>query len=134
MRAILSFITNHGLFLFEQYGFRFVDSLYSKSFGGDAYITLKSENLKIRLVYDRAQLFMDFCGNNSRKEHWFSIDLIVQLLTEEIQQSSLLDERYANFIAKNMDAIIEAFSDANVEATQSSLNKLAKQRAKRLFG
>jgi len=134
MKVILTFIINHCLFLFESYGFRFIDSLYSKSFGGDAYVTLESENMQIRFIYDRAQLLLDFSSNKGKKPVWYSVDLISQLITGKIESSSLLDSHYAKFLKENFDEIIQLFSEKNVDSTIQELKKLAKERAKRLFG
>lgn len=134
MKEILIFIINNCLFLFERYGFRFVDSLYSKSFGGDAYITIESEDIKMRFVFDRAQLLLEFSGKKARSNTWFSIDLISQFILGKIEGTSLLDERYAKFLVENMDVISDAFSEKKVESTIKELNKLARERAKRMFG
>lgn len=133
MKEILIFIINNCLLLFERYGFRFVDSLYSKSFGGDAYITIESEDIKMRFVFDRAQLLLEFSGKKARSNTWFSIDLISQFILGKIEGTSLLDERYAKFLVENMDVISDAFSEKKVESTIKELNKLARERAKRMF-
>jgi hypothetical protein len=136
MKVILTFILNHCLFLFENYGFRFVDSLYSDSFGGDAYVTLESEYIKMRFVYDRAQLTLEFASRKKQKASWcwYSIDLISQFITGKIESSSLLDVRYARFLLENMGKIVDAFSDENIDRTLDELDKFARARAKRLFG
>jgi hypothetical protein len=134
MKTILTFILNHCLFLFEDYGFRFVDSLFSKSFGGDAYITLESENIKMRFTFDRRQLLLEFSSRIKSKSSWFSIDLISQLITGVVETSSLVDDYYAKFLEKNMGAINEAFQDENVEHSILELTKFAKERAKHMFG
>jgi len=134
MQTILIFILNHCLFLFDRYGFRFVDSLCSKSFGGDAYITLESENIKMRFTYDRAQLLLEFSTCKTHKENWFSIDLIAQLVTGKVHSTSLLDDYYGQFLIKNMDAVSKAFLKENIESTLHELSRLAKERAKRMFG
>lgn len=134
MQTILNFILNHCLFLFDRNAFRFVDSICSKSFGGDAYITLESEDIKMRFVYDRAQLLLVFSSSKSSKEKWFSIDLIAQLVTRQVHTTSLVDDYYAKFLVDNIGAISEAFSVANMESTVRKLTKLANERAKRMFG
>lgn len=134
MKIILTFILDHCLFLFEQHGFIFIDSSCSKSFGGDAHVTLKSGELKMRFVYDRGQLLIDFMNTSLRKERWFSIDLIAQLLTGQIQQSAVMNEYYVQFISVNMPAIIDAFSQESIETTRRQLSEFAKVRADRMFG
>ena len=134
MQTILNFILNHGLFLFDKYGFRFADSLCSKSFGGDSYVTLEFTKIKMRFVYDRSQFFIDFSDSRARKEKWFSIDLIAQLITGEIQATSLVDDSTARFLIENMSAISEAFSKERIDSTLHELVNLSKERAKRMFG
>lgn len=133
MKKILNFIINHCLFLFEKYGFRFIDSLYSKSFGGDAYITLESEIMKIRFTLDRGQFFIDFASSKKHKSSWYSIDLISQFITGRVELTSVIDSHYTHFFVENMAVIYDYFSEENVEETLNKLTKLAKERAKRLF-
>ncbi|MGD2092869.1 MAG: hypothetical protein PVH61_42295 [Candidatus Aminicenantes bacterium] len=134
MKVILTFILNHCLYLFEKYGFRFVDSLYSKSFGGDAYVTLESESMRMIFTYDRAQLLLEFSSKKKKKSNLYSIDLISQFITGKVEYSALLDARYARFLLENMEKIVDAFSEENFEQTLTELNKLEKQRSKRMFG
>ena len=134
MKVILTFILNHCLYLFEKYGFRFVDSLYSNSFGGDAYVTLESDSMKMLFTYDRAQLLLEFASTKTKKLRWYSIDIISQFITGKVEYSALLDDRYARFLANNMEKIVNAFSEENIERTLTELNKLAKETTKRMFG
>jgi hypothetical protein len=122
------------MFLFEKYEFRFVDSLYSKSFGGDAYVTIESENMKMRFTLDRGQLLLEFASRKRQKSKWYSIDLISQLVTGKVETTALLDDHYAQFLVESIEEILNLFSEKNLERTLQELSKLEKARAKRLFG
>jgi hypothetical protein len=134
MKTILTYLVRHCLYLFDDYGFRFADSTCSKSFGGDASVTIKSPKLLFRFTYDRGQLLLEIASTKIRRSAWYSIDLISQLVTGNVESSALLDKRYARFLHDNIESICKLFSDKQLDATVHALNKMAKERAKRLFG
>lgn len=134
MRTILTFILNHCLFLFEHYGFKFADSSYSPSFGGDAEVIVVSTNIKLRFVFDRSQLLLQFASPQSKNPTWYSIDLISQIITGNVESSAVLNERYALFLVENFEKIIVLFSPEKIEDTHVILKRMAQERAKRLFG
>jgi len=133
MKEILTFLINNRDYLFNEYGFRFVDSMVSESFGGDSYVILENDSVRIRLVSDRNQLFLDFQPKINCKE-WYSIDMVNQYLTGEIKESAELDVHYEDFLSKEMADIINIFSGEECALTLIELKKLEKERAKRTFG
>lgn len=134
MDAILNFILTHLSFLYKEFKFVFVDSLVSDSFGGDAYLVLSSENLKLRFVSDRDQLFLEFQSKIAEgKNSWHSIDVIKQLTTNEICDNAILDENHARFLKAKFPEIYRLFFSENAKETIIKLKKLEKERAKRMF-
>jgi hypothetical protein len=135
MDEILQFLLIHASFLYKEFGFRFVDSRVSSSFGGDAWLVLANETIRFRLVRDRGQLFGDFqeATSNSNAE-WFSIDIVRQHLTGESQLFSELDSNNADFLRNRLSDIQQLFKQEVLSDTKKSLHKLEAKRAKQLFG
>jgi hypothetical protein len=135
MTDILRFLIECLNFLYAPGRYRFVDSGTSTSFGGDAFLVLESGAMRIRLIRDRGQLFMDFQASGERGEmDWYSIDVVRRLLTGERQESAELTPDYARFLEKHLDEIEMRFSDGEISATRTALKELEKTRAKELFG
>lgn len=135
MTEILMFLAQHCSFLYERYEFRFVDSMVSSSFGGDAYVVLQSSDVRIRFVKDRGQFFLDLQSvGDPRKDKWYSFDLIRQLLIGGNEQRPFMEAANAEFLKSNIDEILDAFSSTSMPSTANRLRQLEKARAKRLFG
>lgn len=132
MNDLLTYLVSHLSFLYNDYEARFVDSQVR---GPDALLVLEVGELRVRLVRDRSQIFVDFksCGNPS-EDDWASFDIIRQLLTGEIVDDAVMDEEKARFIQDHFAAIIDAFRSGNRGETEKKLHKFKQARAKRLFG
>jgi hypothetical protein len=130
MTAILEFLVAHLAFLYAPGRYRFVDSGSVESFG-NAYLDLESDTMRLRMIHDRSQLFLDFApldGND-----WFSLDVVRRLLTGERQESSELSPDYAAFLEREIGEIERRFRDERDE-TVRALKELERVRAKELFG
>ena len=132
MNELLNFLISNFAFLYNDYDARFTDSRVQ---GLNAMLVLEMSDLRLRFVRDRSQLFLDFQSNQQPQEdNWFSYDVVRQLITKEIVDSALLDEKKAKFVRDNIKVIAKAFSEKNKLATEKTLHKFEKARAKRLFG
>lgn len=135
MIQILRYLIEHCEFLFEPGRYRFVDSLVAPSFGGDAYVVLTSDTLRLQFVLDRGELSLDFQPVSYKIDSvWFSVDLIQRLLTGERQDTAELTAETGAFLRENLDEIEGRFAPANVDATVTALDRLKAVRAKELFG
>jgi hypothetical protein len=77
MTQILAFIATHMGFLWQGAHFRIVGSEVTTSNGGDAYLMVESDVLRMRFVRDRGQLLLDFQPSaRGPSSSWFSVDLI----------------------------------------------------------
>jgi hypothetical protein len=132
MDDILKFILAYCSFLYKDWGFKFIDSEVSKSFGGDSFLVLAINGLQVRFVRDRGQLFFDFKPDNTKV--WYSIDLMRELINEEGEFHSLMDEENAIFLRDNFKKILNLFSSENLSETEKRLDELKVIRSKKLFG
>ena len=81
MNLILAFIAAHMGYLWDGARYRITGSEVSTSNGGDALLLVESEELRLRFVRDRGQLFLDFQPSFSSPDGaWFSIDLVLSLI------------------------------------------------------
>ncbi len=131
MTAILEFLVAHLAFLYAPGRYRFVDSLTSESFGGDAYLVLEGDALRLRFISDRGQLLLHFEPLDGKES--YSIDLLRRLLTGERQETAELSPDYAAFLERELGEIERRFRDERDE-TERALQELMRVRAKELFG
>lgn len=134
MDEILRFLLQHGSFLYKEFGFRFVDSQVSNAFGGDAFLILAKDTVRLRLVRDRGQLFADFQETPSNGKEWFSIDIVRKYIAKEHEYFSELDSNNAKFLRERLPDIEAAFRPATFDKIRREFQKLEKERAKSLFG
>ena len=135
MEKILIFLLKNLSFLYENYNFKFVDSEVSSSFGGDAYLTLESENMQVRIVNDRDQLYLEFRSiKHDKPNDWHTSDIIYQMITNQIIGTSLLDSKVASLIKDKFATICESFYPENAEKSVSRFKILERERSKRMFG
>jgi hypothetical protein len=71
-----SSIDRHFPYLFEKWGFEFIDP--EKNFGGNV-VMAQSECLRIRFIRDRADFFVDV-GPAGKPERWIELFKIIDLL------------------------------------------------------
>ncbi|MEJ2249122.1 MAG: hypothetical protein P8Y97_05605 [Candidatus Lokiarchaeota archaeon] len=130
IEKILQYLIKYCSFLYAPNKFRFVNSMSSESFG-NAFLILEHENLRLRFIKDRDQLFLDFQSTTkNRKNEWFSIDIVKQLITDKIEPSSEMDSEKAEFLRTNLDEIQRLFSPTNIENTFKKLKELERERMK----
>lgn len=133
MHQILSFIVEHMRFLWEGAKYQIAESKVATSFGGDAFLIIESEALRLRFVSDRSQLFLDVRPNGfktSSTYDWYSIDLVRGAVSGSHEVSSILDESYATFFRVNQAEIERRFSSENWSTTRRELKKLKARRTK----
>lgn len=120
-------------FLFSANQFQIIDSSSSESFG-NAFLILERGDLRLQFIKDRDQIFLDFQPSSRKgKLNWYSIDIVKQMITGEIETSAEIISRNIEFLKNNLDKIEQLFSKTYVEDTIKKLKKLERERAKRLF-
>lgn len=134
MDEILKFLLKYCRDLYNKYAFKFVDSGVFENHG-NSFLILENENLQIRFILDRSQLFLDFHSKfDKKKDNWYSFDLIRQLFTEEENYHSIMDEQNGQFMQEHLEKILTLFKQETAENTLTKLKSLEKKRAKVLFG
>jgi hypothetical protein len=132
---LLDHLVKYWSFLWVSARHRITGSLVSTSFGGDAYLTVASDALRLRFVRDRGQLFLDLqAAWAETTAEWYSVDLVSRLVTGQRQASGELNEEYVAFVRDRLPEIESLFSDKEFGTTKVELDKLKNLRAKDMFG
>ena len=71
---------------------------------------------------------------DDRQDKWYFFNLIRNLITKESSDNEIMDYDNGKFIENNIDDILSLFKKENVKKTLKALDKLEKERGKRLWG
>jgi hypothetical protein len=136
MQVLLHHLVKYWSFLWASARYRIVDSMVSTSFGGDAFLVIASDELRLRFVRDKGQLFLEvqppWAGKTAE---WYSVDLVYRLIIGQRQESAELSEEYVAFMQARLPEIESSFSSKeSFKATKAKLDELKRLRAKEMFG
>ncbi|MCE5327225.1 MAG: hypothetical protein LLG01_12525 [Planctomycetaceae bacterium] len=134
MTEILKFLIASCSFLYQDYGFRFVDS---KTFSTrDAMIILAADGyLRLCFSYEREELLLEVQPDTAEAEDtWWGISLLEELLTGHDVASGLMSHEKAIFLKKHMPDVMRLFDKERVAGTCEKLASLREQRNKKMFG
>ena len=110
MEEFAQYVKKKISFLFSPFQFRIIKSLSSESFG-NALLILEHEDLSIQIVKDRDQIFLDFQPSSKKgKLNWFSIDIVKQMITGNIESSAEMNPQNIEFLKNNLAKIEQLFS------------------------
>jgi hypothetical protein len=122
-------------FIWDTTRYRISDSRVSESFGGDAYVDISSDAVRLRFMRDRGQLFLDVQPVSAGDREWYSIDVVRRHLTGQSPASSELDADYGAFLQEDFAAIENLMADhQNWLVTAAELKRLQRLRSKEIFG
>src|SRR5229473_7422433 len=93
--------------LTSQCGWILDQGLISGPFG-DLALTLRYDNLRMRLVRDRDQWFIEF-SEKSLPSEWYDPALIKEVLTGSIGQDVLSLDQQVTIVAKDWPKVVELF-------------------------
>lgn len=136
MKELLEHLVRYWSFLWAGARYRITDSMVSTQFGSNASLVVASDQLRLRFVRDRGQLFLDVQSPWATKTaEWYSVDLVYRLLTDERQDSAELSEAYVDLFQTRLPEIESLFSTKDsFKTTKPKLDALKALRAKEMFG
>ena len=118
MNKLLEFLMTNFSCLYNDLGCRFADSQVR---GPDAVLVFESDDLRIRFVRDRSQIFADFQSNRrDARNRWYSFGVVRQLLTGDVGGSEELDSNKTIYIRQHFSEIKNLFSKAPDTASVST--------------
>ena len=131
----MDLLLNQLAFILKEYDFELLECSSAESALGDCYIVLRFGDLDFRIVNDRGQVFLEFRGAGAKpKDSWYSIDLLVSLITANTSESAEATEYNMKFLYQRFPEIIRVFKPTNLDSTITQLDKLGLARSKKLFG
>jgi hypothetical protein len=136
VQDLLDHLVQYWSFLWASARYRIVDSMVSTRFGGDAFLVVASDGLRLRFVRDKGQLFLEVQPPWAAKTaEWHSVDLVYRLIIGQRQESAELSEEYAAFMQARLPEIESMFSSKeSFKVTRVKLEELKSLRAKEMFG
>jgi hypothetical protein len=114
--------------------FRFVDSKADGISGGNAYVVLESDSMRIRLIKEYGKLYIEFQSVHSIRERWFTWDVIRELLLHKPESQAILDVEGSVQLEQLLPSLESAFSASNYIISEARLEELERKRSQRLFG
>ncbi len=130
MNELIKMIAEYFSFLYLRDGFKFRDSLYSKSFD-NAFIILESNEFKFKFIREKGLFTLDILNKNYPHE-WYDGSIIKLMISGIKSEDDLINEKMAIFYRDNMDSLRDYFSVKNIEQTKLTLKKLENIRSKDL--
>ncbi len=132
MNKLLEFLITHFAYLYDELGCRFTDS---QVHGPNAVLVLEVDELRLRFVRDRSQIFADFQSKRRGSgNRWYSFGVVRQLIAGEVGGSEELDADKASFVRVHFSEIKHAFAAENVKQSENALKQFENERGERLFG
>ena len=102
MDEILRHLIDEYSFLYKEFDYKIVDSLYTKVFGGDSYIILSNNQLQIRFTRDRGQLFIQIKNQQGK---WEPLHTIKNAIEKTYGSTSFMNSENAHFLRKYLESI-----------------------------
>jgi hypothetical protein len=123
--------------LLKGHGFKVLTEIVDPVNFGNAYVDLKRENVRVRIVRDRDEHFVQI-GSSAAPERWVSASLVLQLLNvreiepHQLQASATLN--MVRMIVGVIDQIESAFSKSEWPSTSEKLKEFQLRRRKDRLG
>jgi len=134
MNSLNEYVELNFNLLLHKYRYLLFEELNSNSKRGNAYMIFSNNNIKLRFLRDRDQLFLDLLSLYDERNNWFSIGLIRNEILNEGDFLDLINEGNICFLNDKFELIESMFKKSNIENTIKSLKIQEKLRAKKLFG
>jgi len=134
MAELLRILADWLIFFFDDNRYRLVYSEVGSTYG-DALVELTSDRIRWRLVRDRSQvrLICQPVEGTYKKWDWFSIDLLMRLITGSPPNSAMLTPEVAQWLSVHLTEIEERFANNRLPETIRELRHMERVRAKEIF-
>jgi len=122
--SLLSFITT-------DCGLTIKETRTSSSFG-DAIISLQGRHLRVRLVHDKGDWYVE-ASSNQKPDIWYDMALLQEQITNQVGEDVLdLDEQAVVFRARWQE-IADMLTGPNLNVMHQALERRRQDRVKRRF-
>lgn len=125
-------------FLFDDYNFQILQDAYESTDFGNAMIVAQSNNLCIRFIRDRGQIYVEL-GSLSAPGNWYELSKVLAILEEEkhinhkYRNEALSQENAALALEGNIANILEHFRIDKFKKTEIKLKHLEELQLKEML-
>ena len=117
--------------VFQTRVFDVVETQDSASFG-DSFAVAESDAFRLRFLIDRDQIFIDISALK-RPDTWHDLSLVKNLIEGTSIDSTADIPELAAFLEQNFAEIEKIFKGENLDATETALKELKRERAEQMF-
>jgi hypothetical protein len=123
-------LRSHAPWLFEEPGLKVtLDSYDAKAFG-NSIVVLQSENMTVRFVRDRGQIFAEF-ETSAEPGKWLNLGFVLEAIHGTAPQPIFDLEGVVSLLRKNFTSIVEALGPGWLQ-TKHELERRRQERLKAL--
>ena len=127
--------------LLDEHGFRLVSESYEPASFGNGLIVLQSEDLRLRFVRDRGQVFADVGPSGQTGEHWHQLQRVMEFLQRHDSPADASDARRAAsldelgvWLKENYEGVRSLFREDTYPSARDALRRFEKEKAQQMFG
>lgn len=126
-----SLLTTTFSFLLDRHGFRVIRNESADSFGNEILV-LHSQDFALRFVLDRDCLEIEITSYLD-PENWHDLRLVESFVSGKHVSDVMDPERLASFLSERYSEVKELFNINTIDKTTNVLQRMAIERARRLF-
>lgn len=128
--------------LLDAHGFRVVSESHEPASFGDGLIVLQSEDLRLRFVRDRGQIFADISPAGQAGDGWHQLQRVKEFLqrhdapaedASDARRAAGLDE-LSIWLTGNYERVRDLFREDTYLSARDALQKFEKEKAAQMFG
>jgi hypothetical protein len=127
--------------LLDAHGFRLVSESHEPESFGDGLIVLQTEDLRLRFVRDRGQVYADVAPSGQIGDDWHQLQRVKEFLHRHDSPAADSDARRAVgidelgvWLKANYERVRTLFSVAAYPSARDALKKFEKEKAEQMFG
>lgn len=128
--------------LLDEHGFRMVSESHAPDSFGDGLIVLQTEDVRLRFVRDRGQVFADVgSSGTSSGDDWHQLQRVKEFLHRHDSTAAASDARRATgidelgvWLKANYEQVRTLFRRETYPSTRDALRKFEKEKAEQMFG
>lgn len=126
--------------LLDEHGFRVVSESHEPKSFGNGLIVLQAEDLRLRFVRDRGQVFADIgAPGQTGDDNWHQLQRVMEFMhrhdspAADPRRAAGLDE-LGVWLKENYETVRALFREETYPSTRVALKKFEREKAEQMFG
>ncbi len=107
MSPLQELLKSHAPWLFDEFGLNVVADSYDPSAFGNSTVVLESNDIRLRLVQDRGQVFAEF-EPPTESSKWWDLSFILEAISGAVPQPTFELDGVLSLLRQNLGRIVEA--------------------------